>query len=48
MAEKIYTTDEIKRIIEPIAHEYGIGLLVTVWFLCNMRNNIRKICWRWR
>ena len=25
MAEKIYTTDEIKRIVEPIAREYGIG-----------------------
>ena len=27
MAEKIYTTDEIKKIVEPIAREYGIGRL---------------------
>lgn len=27
MADKIYTTDEIKKIVEPIAREYGVGRL---------------------
>ncbi len=27
MAERIYTTDEIKRIVEPVAREYGVGRL---------------------
>jgi predicted nucleotidyltransferase len=27
MANKIYTTEEIRRIVEPIAREYGVGRL---------------------
>jgi predicted nucleotidyltransferase len=27
MADKIYTMEEIKRIVEPIAREYGVGRL---------------------
>jgi predicted nucleotidyltransferase len=27
MADRIYTTEEIKRIVEPIAREYGVGRL---------------------
>ena len=27
MAEQVYTTEDIKRIVEPIAREYGVGRL---------------------
>jgi predicted nucleotidyltransferase len=27
MTERIYTTDDIKRIVEPVAREYGVGRL---------------------